>query len=60
MRKSLVPALIPRLHARQNDFICICEKEMFAEALADIEKQFPGETLWRWSTLAYTYGSAGY
>jgi tetratricopeptide (TPR) repeat protein len=33
--------------------------EELAEALADIEKQYPGETHWRWSTLAYTYGSAG-
>ena len=35
------------------------QKGMFAEALAETPKQFPGSTPWKWSTLAYIYGRAG-
>ncbi len=35
------------------------QKGMFAEALADTQKQFPGATPWWWSARAYIYGRAG-
>jgi TolB-like protein/DNA-binding winged helix-turn-helix (wHTH) protein/Tfp pilus assembly protein PilF len=35
------------------------QKGMFAEALADTQKQFPAATPWRWSALAYIYGRGG-
>jgi len=35
------------------------QKGMFAEALADTQKQFSDAIPWKWSTLAYIYGRAG-
>jgi|HubBroStandDraft_1064217.scaffolds.fasta_scaffold03062_3 TolB-like protein/DNA-binding winged helix-turn-helix (wHTH) protein/Flp pilus assembly protein TadD len=44
--------------ARMILFVYV-QKGMFAEALAETQKKFPGATPWWWSTRAYIYGRAG-
>jgi len=47
----------PRAHLVLYAYV---EKGMFAEALADIEKQpATDDTPWKWSALAYVYGRSG-
>jgi TolB-like protein/DNA-binding winged helix-turn-helix (wHTH) protein len=40
-------------------FAAYMQKGMFAEALTDVENQFPSPTPWQLSNLAYAYGRSG-
>jgi len=56
---TAVRELDPDFSRARMIFFAYVQKGMFAEALADTQKQFPSATPWWWSARAYIYGRAG-
>ena len=56
---TAVRELDPNFSRARMILYAYVQKGMFAEALAETQKQLPGATPWKWSTLAYIYGRAG-